>query len=807
MKATVLGVTALVLSAWGASVPASAATYAPSIGTLTGTVASGPTSVAPQVVASAPCPGGTFGVSAYVDGNGLVKAVAIPNSPGLQNGIDSTGVQLGFNLLDVAASQGKTLINGAYDVAVVCQGIGGLTNLGQFDGQFTVTGGATATAQGTTYTWKVAGPQATTTGLAVTPAGGAAQGASVTLTASVSPPGAAGSVQFVDLATGSAVNVGSAATVGGGTATLTTSGLSVGNHTLRADFTPTDAAAFGSSKSSTVAYAVSAKQPTTTTTGLAVTPTGGAAQGASVPLTATVSPSGAAGSVQFVDLATGSAVNVGSPTTVSGGIAASTTSGLATGSHTLRADFTPTDTAAFGASSSSTVGYQITAKQPTATTTTLVVTPAGTAVAGTSVQLSASVTPAAAAGSVQFVDLASGSPVSVGSPVTVSGGTATTSTTSLAQGNHSIEAVFTPTEATVYTTSTSAAVDYVITATQQPPTTTATAISASPASTAVAGDPVTLTATVSPAAAAGSVQFVDVASGSPANVGNAVAVANGKATVTVTSLAQGDHSLRADFTPTDAAAYSAASSSTLAYTITAPVQQPTATTTTLTAAPAGGSTQGNAVTFTANVSPAAAAGGVQFSDTVNGSSTPLGSPVQVSAGAATMTTSNLAAGTHQITASFTPTDAGAFSPSASSPLSYQVSSSTPNPTAKPTVTRLAVLPLPWWSGHDCSHDEYEGAGSQRSGPGALLVADVRSSRAAGSVQFFETVDGVQQPIGQPVTAHHGQTQLVARPLAAGRHTFTAVFIPADTNAYRTSTSNQASVTIPAPHPHGRRANW
>jgi hypothetical protein len=520
-------------------------------------------------------------------------------------------------------------------------------------------------------------------------------------------------------------------------------------------------------------------------------------------LTASVSPSGAAGSVQFVDLATGSAVNVGSPVTVSGGTATLTTSGLATGNHTLRADFIPTDTAAFGASSSSTVAYAISAKQPTATTTTLVVTPAGTAVAGSSVQLSASVTPAAAAGSVQFVDLASGSPVNIGSPVTVSGGTATSSTTSLAQGNHSLEAMFTPTDATAYTDSASSAVTYVITAAQQSPTTTTTALTADPATTAVAGDPVTLTATLSPAAAAGSVQFVDIASGNPVNVGSAVAVANGKATVTVTSLGQGDHSLRADFTPTDAAAYTASSSSTLAYTISAPVQQPAATTTTLTAAPAGGSTQGNAVTFTATVSPVAAAGGVQFSDTVNGSSTPLGSPVQVSAGAATLTTSNLALGTHQITASFTPTDAAAFSSSASSPLSYQVSSSTPNPTAKPTVTRLAVLPLPWWAGHDCSHDEYEGTGSQRSGPGALLLADVRSNRAAGSVQFFETFNGVQQPIGDPVVVRHGLAQLVAKPLATGRHTFTAVFIPADANAYRTSTSNQVSITIPTPHLHGR----
>lgn len=92
----------------------------------------------------------------------------------------------------------------------------------------------------------------TSTTLAVTPANSAAQGASVTLTATVSPSSVAGTVQFRD----GSNNIGSAVTVSGGTASTTTSSLAVGNRSLSAVFTPSNATEHAPSNSSTVSYAI-----------------------------------------------------------------------------------------------------------------------------------------------------------------------------------------------------------------------------------------------------------------------------------------------------------------------------------------------------------------------------------------------------------------------------------------------------------------------------------------------------------------------------------------------------------------------
>lgn len=76
-----------------------------------------------------------------------------------------------------------------------------------------------------------------------------------------------------------------------------------------------------------------------------------------------------------------------------------------------------------------------------------------------------------------------------------------------------------------------------------------------------------------------------------------------------------------------------------------------ATTTTL-AASAESAQQGDEVTLTATVSPADQAGTVQFSD----GSTKLGEPVAVANGVATLTTTDLPVGSHDLSAVFTPTD-------------------------------------------------------------------------------------------------------------------------------------------------------
>jgi hypothetical protein len=99
--------------------------------------------------------------------------------------------------------------------------------------------------------------------------------------------------------------------------------------------------------------------------------------------------------------------------------------------------------------------------------------------------------------------------------------------------------------------------------------------------------------------------------------------------------------------------------------------QPTATTTTLGVTPASPATPGTAETLVAMVNPAGA-GTVQFLD----GATPLGAPVAVASGVASLTTT-LPLGAHSLSSVFTPTDPGAFAGSTSAAVSYVVAPKRP----------------------------------------------------------------------------------------------------------------------------------
>jgi hypothetical protein len=98
---------------------------------------------------------------------------------------------------------------------------------------------------------------------------------------------------------------------------------------------------------------------TNTATTLAASPSGSAASGSDVTFTATVSPSNAAGQVQFMDGKT----DLGAPVTVSDGQAVYSTLVLAAGSHSLAATFgpLPSDTSdTWGSSTSAVLPYVMT---------------------------------------------------------------------------------------------------------------------------------------------------------------------------------------------------------------------------------------------------------------------------------------------------------------------------------------------------------------------------------------------------------------------------------------------------------------
>src|SRR5437879_4972270 len=130
------------------------------------------------------------------------------------------------------------------------------------------------------------------------------------------------------------------------------------------------------------------------------------------------------------------------------------------------------------------------ATQAQGTTTTLTAVPPSPQPPGTTVNLTASVAPTAAVGSVQFQS----DGANLGPAVSVTAGTATTSTNSLATGTHSLTAAFTPTDPTAFTGSTSQAVPYTIAAATA---STDLGVTKTGPATATAGGPIayTLTAT------------------------------------------------------------------------------------------------------------------------------------------------------------------------------------------------------------------------------------------------------------------------------------------------------------------------
>ncbi len=298
-----------------------------------------------------------------------------------------------------------------------------------------------------------------------------------------------------------------------------------------------------------------------------------------------------------------------------------------------------------------------------ATTTTLAASPASPQPQGTAVGLTATVTPGAP-GTVQFEN--GGSPL--GSPVPVSGGTATTNVTGLPVGANSLTAVFTPTSGSAFAGSTSSASTYTITGA----TSTSTSLSVSPTSPQNFGTSETLTATETPSVA-GSVQFLD----NGTDLGSAVAVSGGIATDTTSALPIGTDSLTAVFTPTSTA-YASSTSAAVSF-VVQPLGDPTATALSVNPSSAAAA---SAVTITADVSDTttsspvpAGDGTVQFYDNgtnvsgvVSGSSTAVGSPVALAAGgvAAYDDTAGFGVGAHNLVAVFTPTAGStAYKPSTS----------------------------------------------------------------------------------------------------------------------------------------------
>ncbi|WP_375474900.1 Ig-like domain-containing protein [uncultured Jatrophihabitans sp.] len=213
----------------------------------------------------------------------------------------------------------------------------------------------------TAHTWSLvytpdAQGTATTSTLTTSadPSDSVTDGTSVTLSDTVAPYTGSGTpkgtVQFKDGSTaiGSPVTLNSS-----GVATTTALISGVGSHPITAVYSPAGLSGFAGSTSNTKTITATTAPATNTSVALVANPTSGPAF-APVQLTATITPSAAAGTVTFFD----AGQQIGSPQTVSGGSASITYSGFTQGDHpSITASFTPTNTAAYNPSVSPAVDY------------------------------------------------------------------------------------------------------------------------------------------------------------------------------------------------------------------------------------------------------------------------------------------------------------------------------------------------------------------------------------------------------------------------------------------------------------------
>ncbi|MBS1823527.1 MAG: Ig-like domain repeat protein [Acidobacteria bacterium] len=442
----------------------------------------------------------------------------------------------------------------------------------------------------------LAAPTPTTLALAVSPASEAVAGQSVTLTATLSPytvgpPATTTDGQAVVFYSG-ATQIGTG-TLGSGIATLTTTSLTPGSVALKAVY-PGDTN-YNTSTSSTVSITVSS-------VALATSPNPSSYRQA-VTLTATV-PSGATGTVTFKDAGT----TLGTAA-ISGTTASISVSTFTVGSHNLTAAYSGGST--YSAATSQTVTQVVNKVAPAMSVTT-----SGQSTYLSTVTITATV-PSDATGSVTFIS----GPTNLGT-ATISGGSASITTTVLPVGNNTITASY-PGDSnyTAGSASTTRAV------TKLSPASTLT----SSANPSVFGSAVTFTDTL-PSTVTGTVTFT-----SNSTTLGTVTVANGIATLTTSSLPTGNSTITATYS---------GDGNNNASVATLPQVVGKATPSVALASSLNPSVIGQAVTFTATVSNNAT-GTVTFANgaTVLGTGT-------LSGGAATLTTSSLPVGSATITASY-----------------------------------------------------------------------------------------------------------------------------------------------------------
>ena len=489
-------------------------------------------------------------------------------------------------------------------------------------GTQTITGtdAASVLATGTSSNVTV-NPVATTTTLASSQ-NPSVSGQSVTFTAAVSAGAGTptGTVTFKD----GTNSLGTNTLDGSLHATFTTSALAAGAHSITATYN--GSASYNPSTSATLTQNV-VRAPSTTTLTSSTNPT---VFGQSVTFTATISGTNGTptGSVTLKDGTNSLATNA-----LTGGVATLTVGTLSTGSHSMTALYS--GDAFYNTSSNSPALTNVVNK---ADVTATLISSTNPTVFGQSVTFTATiaaVSPGSGtpSGTVTFKDGATSL-----STNTLSGGSATYSTSTLSATSHSLTATYNGD--TNFNTNTSSVLAQTVTKSD---TTTTLASSANPS---VFGQSVIFTATVTAVAPGsgaptGSVVFQDGTNSLATN-----SLVSGSATYTNSTLSVTSHLITA--------IYSGSTNFNGSDTTASPITQVVnkATTTTTVASSASPSVSGQAITFTATVNAVAPGAGartgtVQFR--IDGSD--FGTPVSlVGSNATSAATNSLSVGTHTVTA-------------------------------------------------------------------------------------------------------------------------------------------------------------
>jgi hypothetical protein len=338
---------------------------------------------------------------------------------------------------------------------------------------------------------------------------------SVTLQATVAGSGTTtptGTVQFND----GTANLGNVVTLVGGTATLATSALATGSHSLTAVYSGdtsngasvSTAQAFNVTPVPTVVSVLSSKASSQT--------------GERVTFTAQLSGKSVGGSLLFMDGAT----QLASVPIVSCPVSFSTTT-LGVGSHNITVAYVgdvnnqPSTSAAI---------TQVVSAVPVATVTALSVSSASIT-RGQALTLTASISGQAPGGTVQFMD---GS-TALGSPVAVSNGVASLSTNALSVGSHGLSASYAGDGANAPSVSAASVVSVAKAVTS--------ATLGSSASSVATGQGVTLVVSITGASPTGTVQFLEGGT----LLGTATLDATGTASLQLNGLSTGTHNIAATY--------------------------------------------------------------------------------------------------------------------------------------------------------------------------------------------------------------------------------------------------------------------